>query len=69
MKQSITIDEQIALLKSHGITFELMDEDSAREFLRSRSYFFKIKSYERNYKRIEIGATYTYSGLDFGHLV
>lgn len=36
---------------------------------RSRSYFFKIKSYERNYKRIEIGATYTYSGLDFGHLV
>lgn len=69
MKQSITVDEQIALLKSHGITFELMDEDSAREFLRSRSYFFKIKSYERNYKRIEIGATYTYSGLDFGHLV
>ena len=45
MKQSITVDEQIALLKSHGITFELMDEDSAREFLRSRSYFFKIKSY------------------------
>ena len=69
VKQSITVDEQIALLRSHGISFELMSENEAREFLYSRSYFFKIKSYERNYTRIETDRSYTYSGLDFGHLV
>lgn len=26
MKQCITVDEQIALLKSHGVSFELMSE-------------------------------------------
>ena len=69
MKQCITVDEQIALLRSHGVSFELMTEDAAREFLYSRSYFFKIKSYERNYTRVDTDGSYTYSGLDFGHLV
>ena len=69
MKQCITVDEQIALLKNHGVSFDLMSEAEAREFLYSRSYFFKIKSYERNYTRIEKDRSYTYSGLDFGHLV
>ncbi len=69
MKQCITVDEQIALLKNHGVSFDLMSEAEAREFLFSRSYFFKIKSYERNYTRIETDHSYTYSGLDFGHLV
>ena len=45
MKQCITVDEQIALLRSHGVSFELMSESDAREFLYSRSYFFTIKSY------------------------
>lgn len=69
MKQCITVDEQIALLRSHGVSFDLMSEDEAREFLYSRSYFFKIKSYERNYTRVDTDGSYTYSGLDFGHLV
>ena len=69
MKQCITVDEQIALLKSHGVSFELMSESDAREFLYSRSYFFKIKSYERNYTRVDTAGSYTYSGLDFAHLV
>ena len=69
MKQCITVDEQIALLKSHGVSFELMSESDAREFLYSRSYFFKIKSYERNYTRVDAAGSYTYSGLDFAHLV
>ena len=30
MKQCITVDEQIALLKSHGVSFELMSESDAR---------------------------------------
>ncbi|WP_314804948.1 hypothetical protein [Actinomyces bouchesdurhonensis] len=39
MKQCITVDEQIALLKNHGVSFDLMSEAEAREFLYSRSYF------------------------------
>lgn len=69
MTQCITVDEQIGLLKSHGVSFELMSENEAREFLYSRSYFFKIKSYERNYTRVLSDDSYTYTGLDFGHLV
>ena len=69
MKQCITVDEQIALLRSHGVSFDLMSEDKAREFLYSRSYFFKIKSYGRNYTRVDTDGSYTYSELDFGHLV
>lgn len=29
MKQCITVDEQIALLRSHGVSFELMSENDA----------------------------------------
>lgn len=48
MKQCITVDEQIALLKNHGVSFDLMSEAEAREFLYSRSYFFKIRAIGAN---------------------
>ena len=33
MKQRATLDEQINTLVSHGVTFDLMDEEKARRFL------------------------------------
>lgn len=51
MKQRATLDEQINTLVSHGVTFDLMDEEKARRFLSNNSYFFKIKSYENNYRK------------------
>lgn len=70
MKQRATLDAQISTLRSHGVSFNLMGENEARRFLSSNSYFFKIKSYENNYAKIECpGGGYMYDGLDFGYLV
>lgn len=70
MKQRATLDEQIGTLISHGITFKLMDEKRARNFLSNNSYFFKIKSYENNYpKTMDESGGYSYDDLDFGQLV
>lgn len=69
MKQRATLDEQINTLVSHGVTFDLMDEEKARRFLSNNSYFFKIKSYENNYRKtIDESGGYVYDNLDFGHL-
>ena len=69
MKQRATLDEQINTLVSHGVTFDLMDEEKARRFLSNNSYFFKIKSYENNYRKTIDESGYVYDNLDFGHLV
>ncbi|MDF7640760.1 exonuclease domain-containing protein [Bifidobacterium sp. ESL0784] len=69
MKQRATLDRQIQILHEHGVTFEKMDEQRARSFLSANSYFFKIKSYEKNYQRIPAEQGYQYDGLDFGYLV
>ena len=53
--------------KDLGLTFNLMDEETAAEFLRTHNYFFRLKQYaevcqDQTRKR-------KYVGLDFGHLV
>lgn len=70
MKQRATLDEQIGTLVSHGITFDKMSKERARRFLSNNTYFFKIKSYENNYRKISDGTGgYVYDNLDFGYLV
>lgn len=59
-----TVAQQIASMKSHGVSFALCDEDTAAEFLTSRTYFFKLKAFENNFERV--GDRYT--GLDFAYL-
>ena len=49
MKKKLTIDEQIANLKEKGVTFNIMNEDEAKKFLRYNNYYFKLKSYASNY--------------------
>ncbi len=64
----LTVPQVIEYCKDKlGITFNLMDEEKAREFLESHNFFFRLKQYcsicpdqTRNGK---------YIGLDFGHLV
>ena len=70
MANRTTVDNQIALLKSHGITFTLFSESDARFFLQNQSYYYKVKAYRANYAhhRTE-DSPHTYEGLDFGHLV
>lgn len=69
MEDRATLDGQIEMLKTRGVTFSLMDEERARSFLEYSSYYFKVKSYAHNYPRIQDGTSYRYEGLDFGHLV
>lgn len=69
MQSHVSIDEQIEFFRRHGVTFDLMSEDEARNFLMYNSYFFKIKSYQKNYPQRETSEGYVYDGLDFAYLV
>lgn len=71
MKTRATIDQQIESLQRRGITFDVMNEESARRFLTDSSYFYKLKSYRNNYPVVSsaIEGEYQYRGLDFGYLV
>lgn len=72
MNKRSTVDAQIDSLRRRGITFKLMEEESARAFLSSSSYFYKLKSYRNNYRKVFDGeneSEYRYDSLDFGHLV
>lgn len=53
--------------KDLGLTFNLMDEETAAEFLRTHNYFFRLKQYAGICK--EQTKSGKYIGLDFGHLV
>jgi hypothetical protein len=68
-KPKLTIDEQIEHMKSKGIQFHLVNESAAKNFLLKNNYYFKIKSYTKNYD------TYTstdkkgqYINLEFAYL-
>ena len=65
LKPKLTIDEQIEYMKQQGISFELCSEQKAREFLENHNYFFKIKSYAKNYEKHND----IYKNLDFAYLV
>lgn len=67
MKQKLTINEQIKDLRDKGIKFDIIDEDEAKKFLRYNNYYFKLKTYEKNY--IINPRTNLYINLDFAYLV
>ena len=64
----LTVPEIIEYCKNElGITFKIMDEQKANEFLHKNNYFFRIKQYtEICTDKTKSGK---YNGLDFGHLV
>lgn len=44
-KPKLTVEEQIAHLKSKGVTFDLCSEEEAAECLSDRTYYFKLAAY------------------------
>ena len=64
MKEKLDIKEQIQNLKSKGITFDIVNEETAECVLSYSTYLFKIKSYARNFD----SGNGRYLGLDFAHL-
>lgn len=51
LRKKLTIEEQICDMKEKGITFELANEEDAIAFLKYSNYYFKLKSYGRNYEK------------------
>lgn len=66
-KRKLTIDEQIKDLDSKGVKFELYSKENAKRFLQYNNYYFKLKSYAKNYPINP--KTSKYVNLDFAYLV
>lgn len=68
-KPLLTVDQQIARLKSKGVTFDLCGEEEAADLLANGNNYLRITSYRRLYERKEEGPEAgSYINLDFGHL-
>ena len=60
---------QVEQMKSKGITFKLMNEKQAMEFLRDDTYYFRLKFYAGNYDKHRDGPKKgKYIDLDFAYL-
>lgn len=69
-KRKLSIDEQIEDLKIKGVTFNEISEDEAKKFLRYNNYYFKLKSYARNYQKYNKPEMQgKYINLDFAYLL
>lgn len=70
LKPMLTPEEQVALLKSKGVTFERCDEEKAVEALTERDTFLHIASYRKLFQTFQGGKSDgLYAGLDFADLV
>ncbi|MCD7766913.1 MAG: Abi family protein [Lachnospiraceae bacterium] len=68
-RPKLSIDEQIADMQQKGITFQYANVEEARNFLKNNNYYFKLKSYERNYdKYSSTEKKGQYINLDFAYL-
>lgn len=66
-KRKLTIDEQIQDMDEKGVKFEIYTVEDAKRFLRNNNYYFKLKSYAKNYNMST--STKKYFNLDFAYLV
>lgn len=68
-KKKLTISEQIEDMHKKGITFHFTNEKDACKFLKHNNYYFKLKSYGKNYdKYLTTAKKGQYINLDFSYL-
>lgn len=63
-KEKFTIEQQINYMKTQNIKFNLYDEEKATKFLAYSNYYFKVKSFAKNFTKIDE----KYKNLDFAYL-
>lgn len=63
--RKLNYSEQIKHLSEKGVKFEIMNKSDATNFIKNNTYFFKIKSYAKNYDYVDG----QYINLDFAYLV
>lgn len=70
-KIKLSVDQQVEYMKNNsGIKFNIMSEESVKEFLTHNNYYFKIKSYSKNYEKYMQGEHKgKYINLEFAYLV
>lgn len=54
-KPKLTINEQIVDMKKKNITFNIVNEQEAKNFLSHNNYYYKIKSYLRVFDKYGTG--------------
>lgn len=68
-KTKLSVSEQIQHMKDKGIRFDIVSESDAERFLTTNTYYFKIKSYAKNYEKYHsTDKKGTYINLDFAYL-
>lgn len=69
IKKKLTVSEQIQDMRNKGITFQFTTEEDASNFLKHNNYYFKLKSYGKNYdKYLSTAKKGQYINLDFSYL-
>ena len=70
-RKKLTLEEQIEYMKDEsGIRFFIMNEEETKIFLSYNSYYFKVKSYSKNYDKYISGSNVgKYINLEFAYLV
>ena len=69
-KPKLTPEEQIAFLRSRGVSFERMGEDEAQRYLSTESFLFSTYAYRLLFpKRVGGQHDGEYANLDFADLV
>ena len=68
-KPMLNVEGQVQHLKDKGVTFNIVNEEDAKVYLRNNNYYFKLTSYRKNYPKHEDGDNDgKYISLDFGYL-
>lgn len=62
--RKLSVDDQIVYMKHKGITFNHIDEETAKRFLSQNTYYYKVTAFRKNITK-ERGK---YVSLDFGLL-
>ena len=69
-KPRLSLDEQIQHLKGKGILFNIMDEGSAKQYLKYNNNYYKSTSFRKNYDKHPGGENKgKYIRLEFTYLV
>lgn len=68
-RKKLTIAEQISDMHQKGITFHYTEEQDVSRFLKYNNYYFKLKSYGKNYDKYNSTEKKgQYLNLDFSYL-
>lgn len=67
MKDKYSIQQQIEKMKSKNIKFDIVNEESAAQYLSYNTYFFKLKSFAKSFEFNT--AKNQYINLDFAYLI